>query len=511
MDFCFGSRADARHLVIVEIRLLDAAILDGDGIVQGGGKPVDRGAFHLRADAVRINGTATIHGVNETVQLHGPIFDAGFRDGGGVGIERKKCGDASAHTFGQRLPPARLLGGELQNSLEPRRIERRCFLFAEPRNLAVLADEFQAKRQRILAGGSRKLINKTFHDEAAAGVFNGAPPRARHARFRQGVFEAEVRRYVRNGSSRAEFTEPRIIRALLAPLGGDRGRSLKMFPRREISIGVQGALHFVIGRRAVKTVLHVVFASPQDHDGLARGLRGYLCRFHHEIRLIAAPKAAAHQRGVHDHFFRRELGSFGDDPLRPLRRLRWNPRFRFVRPNEHGAIHRLHASVRREGQLVDGFDFFCTGTENGVRIAFVAENSSGLGGVREKLLLKFGCRLLRRRAFVPFYFENIAALDGGPGIVRENSDSAGGRSAASAGFKWNDIANTRHGFRFRGVKGGELPAKNRAALDHGKKHTGNTRIDTKLGGTGSFVAAFKAPRVMANDGEVVGVLERNGV
>src|SRR5438309_71396 len=218
-----------------------------------------------------------------------------------------------------------------------------------------------------------------------------------------------------------------------------------------------------------------------------------------------------HARGTLDSAKVYSRRRFGDDPLRPLRRLRWNPRFRFVRPNEHGAIHRLHASVRREGQLVDGFDFFCTGTENGVRIAFVAENSSGLGGVREKLLLKFGCRLLRRRAFVPFYFENIAALDGGPGIVRENSDSAGGRSAASAGFKWNDIANTRHGFRFRGVKGGELPAKNRAALDHGKKHTGNTRIDTKLGGTGSFVAAFKAPRVMANDGEVVGVLERNGV
>jgi len=137
-------------------------------------------------------------------------------------------------------------------------------------------------------------------------------------------------------------------------------------------------------------VLHVIFTGPENHDRLARGLCGYLRRFHDEIRLVAPAKAAAHQRGMDDHFFWRQLGSLRDDALRPLRRLRWNPRFRAVRADLHGAIHRLHAGVRGEGKLVDRFDFFRTGPESGVRIAVVADDFSGLGGIREKLFMKLG-------------------------------------------------------------------------------------------------------------------------
>ena len=62
----------------------------------------------------------------------------------------------------------------------------------------------------------------------------------------------------------------------------------------------------MIGRRAIEAVLHVVFASPKHHDGLA-GNFGHLCRFHDEVGLIATAKAAAHQGSVDDNFFRRQF------------------------------------------------------------------------------------------------------------------------------------------------------------------------------------------------------------
>src|SRR5882724_6258320 len=41
VHFDLRSLVDARHLVVVEIGLLDAAAIDGDGVVQRGGEAVD--------------------------------------------------------------------------------------------------------------------------------------------------------------------------------------------------------------------------------------------------------------------------------------------------------------------------------------------------------------------------------------------------------------------------------------------------------------------------------------
>src|SRR5258708_27082419 len=137
--------------------------------MQSGGEAVNGPAFDLSADSVWIDGTAPIHGINETVNFHRAFFHAGFGDGRGVGIERIKRGDASSLALWQRLSPASFLCGELQNTLKPSGIKGRLFFASELRNLAVTANEFQAKGQRILASGSRKLIDKAFHDKAAAG------------------------------------------------------------------------------------------------------------------------------------------------------------------------------------------------------------------------------------------------------------------------------------------------------------------------------------------------------
>ena len=47
VDFDLRGVFNARHLVIMEIGLLDAPILDSNGVVQGGGETVNRGTFDL--------------------------------------------------------------------------------------------------------------------------------------------------------------------------------------------------------------------------------------------------------------------------------------------------------------------------------------------------------------------------------------------------------------------------------------------------------------------------------
>src|SRR5215472_9691147 len=106
---------------------------------------------------------------------------------------------------------------------------------------------------------------------------------------------------------------------------------------------------------------------------------------------------------MHSHFFRRQLSDFRDHALRPLRTLRWHPGLRAVRTNMHGAIHRLHANVRCEGQLIDGFDFLGRSGECRIGVAVIAKRVFGrLGGILQELLTEFFARFARGRAFVHF-------------------------------------------------------------------------------------------------------------
>ncbi len=78
-----------------------------------------------------------------------------------------------------------------------------------------------------------------------------------------------------------------------------------MLPRGEMALFVQRAGETMIGGGPIETVLHVVVTRPKNHHRLT-GSFGNLSRFHDEVRLIAPAEAAAHQRGVHNHFFRRQ-------------------------------------------------------------------------------------------------------------------------------------------------------------------------------------------------------------
>src|SRR6266403_2551744 len=199
VDFRFRSAIHARHFVVIKIGLFDAATLDGDGVVQGCRKPIDGGAFDLRANAFRVDGTTAIHGVDDATDLYCASIYAGFDDGRGVTLERIVASDAAKHALGKRLAPIGLFRGETQYSLEARRIERLGLLgVAEVRNFAIVTDEAEAEFQRVGARRVGEFIYKRLDDKAAGGMLDGAPPGTRHGRFRESVFDAVVRRLIRN-------------------------------------------------------------------------------------------------------------------------------------------------------------------------------------------------------------------------------------------------------------------------------------------------------------------------
>ena len=239
--------------------------------------------------------------------------------------------------------------------------------------------------------------------------------------------------------------------------------------------------------------------------GLAGRLRD-LRRFHHEVGLIATAKATAHQGGVHVHFFRGKSGHLGDYRLRPLRSLRGNPGLRAIGTDVHSAIHRLHAGVGGEGQLVDDFDFLCGGAESGIGVAIIAYDFSWLGGILDEVLAQRLAGFAGVGAFVPSDFERLAALNGGPGIICEDDDAAGGEGAFTDSVDGDYVADTGNSLGLAGVKLCDFAAENRAAGDDGVLHGRHARVDAEFCRAGGFGGGLEALAIVADDGEVVGIL-----
>jgi len=74
MNFGFGRVGNFRHFVLVKIGLFHRAALDGDRVMHRGGEAVNRCAFDLRADAIRIDRAAAIDRVNQALNLGIPSF-----------------------------------------------------------------------------------------------------------------------------------------------------------------------------------------------------------------------------------------------------------------------------------------------------------------------------------------------------------------------------------------------------------------------------------------------------
>src|SRR5260221_13144895 len=73
VHFDLGHFAHARHVVVVEVGLLDAAAIDGDGVFHHSRERVDGGAFYLGYNSAGIAGAAALDGEYNAMRATLPL------------------------------------------------------------------------------------------------------------------------------------------------------------------------------------------------------------------------------------------------------------------------------------------------------------------------------------------------------------------------------------------------------------------------------------------------------
>ena len=112
----------AKHLVTIEVCLLNASVLKRDLAMEYGGDSKDDRALNLRLDRIGIDHGAAVDSTDNAPDTNFAVrrhFD--FSNQRQIGRKHELHGDATANSLWQGLPPAGLLCGKLENSFCARR------------------------------------------------------------------------------------------------------------------------------------------------------------------------------------------------------------------------------------------------------------------------------------------------------------------------------------------------------------------------------------------------------
>ena len=92
LDMHLRHLVHARHAVVVEVRLLDGAVLDGDAFGQRQAEAVDDAAFGLRDDIVRLHRDAAVDRAPEVVHLDlaARAVERNFGDAGDLRVRNSR-------------------------------------------------------------------------------------------------------------------------------------------------------------------------------------------------------------------------------------------------------------------------------------------------------------------------------------------------------------------------------------------------------------------------------------
>src|SRR2546430_420304 len=336
--------AHAQHPVVVEVRLLHAAVLERDLAVQRRGEAVYDRALDLALDDVRVHRHAAIHRGDDPVHLRRAVrTDRDLRDLRAPAAEGKYHRDAAVNPGGKRLAPARFFGGELERALAAR----------------LLAEERTSELERILARRVRKLVDEAFEKETVLRVPDRAPePHLDAARLPARVLDAQIGNVVRTVANAldAEFVHTvgrqlHKVRAL-----HDRRAGYARGEERRASVRVHAARHARHRGGAIEVAARIVLAAVDELHGLAGDL-GEHRRADDRIGREAAPESAAEVHRVELHLAGRDARDLGEDALRRTLGLRTGPDFDAVLAHPGGAVERLHARMREIRSFVFGLDF----------------------------------------------------------------------------------------------------------------------------------------------------------
>src|SRR6267143_2179731 len=176
--FHFRHLRDAHRVVLVEIRLLDAPVLDRALLHEERRQAIHEGARDLALDLRRVHRVARVGGGDDTVHLDlVAVLDRDLAGRSDEAVEAMQVRKAAIDAAGRGLAPADLLSDRVQHAEVPRVLRHQ------------LAPEFE----RVLARGFRQLVHKALDEQRVLVDVDAAPEAGRHVGVAHRVVDQEVR------------------------------------------------------------------------------------------------------------------------------------------------------------------------------------------------------------------------------------------------------------------------------------------------------------------------------
>ena len=278
--------------------------------------------------------------------------------------------DTAADPFRQRLSPAGLFRGKLEDGLGAGR----------------LVEQRQPIGDRILLCRRRQFVHETFGHEDIVRRPDAAPERRRNARrLHPQILDVHVREGIDQidrafGGVGIET----IVERRRKPSRDDRGAREAMVPGDRHSLLVETGGDAVEEIGPVHVVLDIFLAGPHDLHRAVDLLRD-LDGASDAVDLQPPAKAAADQMIVDHDLVQRQAGGLRRRRLGARDDLVADPDFAAVLADMNRAVHRLHGRVREERNLVGRLDLGDGARHGLVDVADILRHRPGL----ERRLFEF--------------------------------------------------------------------------------------------------------------------------
>ena len=332
---------DPHHAVVIEIILLDRALLIGEPAVERAGPAEDETALDLRFDRVGVDDKTAIDRGHRSSHHHRALRqDLDLDHHADMAAEDRADGDAAPNARRARRVPGRLLG----NKVEQRQ------------NAWVLLQQGPAISDRVLAGGVGQLVNKALDLEQVVRGSDTAPPAdgqvLRH--LERNPLGFQVGKIV--GRIVGAFRRVRIKAICANRLGrpaAEYGRTRHpVGPGDGHPVSVYDCGDMVVIGRSRDVVLNILFARPNHLHRIVDSF-GDPDRQPHRIFLQPSAKAAAKVLVMNDDLVGGQPGDLCRDGLGTHRNLCPHPDIAGIRAHMRHRIQRLHRRVGQHRQLVD--------------------------------------------------------------------------------------------------------------------------------------------------------------
>src|SRR6266446_7391103 len=173
-----GHLRDAHRVVVIEVGLLDAAVLDGALLVEQGGEAKDEGAGDLPFDLGRVDRMAGISGSDDAVDFHGTITgDRNLCACRHVAAVAHMLGQATEDALRRWLTPPRLVGDGIEDG----------------EMLSMVRHQLAPELERVLADRMGKLIHEAFEIDGVLVDVHAAPEARRDVWVAHGMVDQKVR------------------------------------------------------------------------------------------------------------------------------------------------------------------------------------------------------------------------------------------------------------------------------------------------------------------------------